>query len=79
MDLHYVSRRATLTGQSAAGYVVPNVTLFSWKVLSRWELSASLYNVFNHKYADPGGHGLAANVLVQDGRSFRIKAGYRFH
>ena len=78
MDLQYVSRRATLTGKYSAAYVVPNVTLFSRNVLKGWEFSASLYNVFNHKYADPAGIGLAENVLFQDGRNFRIKAGYRF-
>jgi outer membrane receptor for ferrienterochelin and colicins len=78
MDLQYVSRRATLTGQYTAGYVVPNFTLFSRKFLKGWELSASLYNAFNQKYADPGGNGLAEDAIVQDGRNFRIKVGYRF-
>jgi outer membrane receptor for ferrienterochelin and colicins len=78
MDLQYVSQRATLTGQYSAAYVVPNVTLFSRNVLRGWEISASLYNVFNHRYADPGGNGLAENEIIQDGRNFRIKVGYRF-
>jgi len=77
-DLQYVSQRATLTGQYAAAYVAPNVTLFSRNVLRGWELSASLYNVFNHRYGDPGGNGLAEDILIQDGRTFRIKFGYRF-
>jgi iron complex outermembrane receptor protein len=78
MDLQYVSRRATLTGQYTGAYAVPNVTIFTRDVLKRWEISASLYNVFNRKYADPTGNGLAENVILQDGRSFRIKVGYRF-
>jgi outer membrane receptor for ferrienterochelin and colicins len=79
MDLQYVSQRATLTGKYSPGYVVPNVTLFSRNFVKGWEFSASLYNAFNHKYADPAGNGLAENILFQDGRNFRIKAGYRFH
>jgi outer membrane receptor for ferrienterochelin and colicins len=78
MDLQYVSKRATLTGQYTGGYVVPNFTLFSRKILTGWELSASLYNAFNQKYADPGGNGLVEDSIVQDGRNFRIKVGYRF-
>jgi iron complex outermembrane receptor protein len=78
MDLQYVSQRATLTGKYSGAYVVPNVTLFSRNLLKGWELSASLYNVFNHEYDDPAGNGLAENVLFQDGRNFRIKAVYRF-
>lgn len=79
MDLQYVSRRATLSAKYAAAYVVPNVTLFSRTLLRGWEFSASLYNVFDHKYADPAGHGLAESVIFQDDRDFRIKAEYRFH
>ena len=78
MDLQYLSKRATLTGQYSGAYVIPNFTLFSRNVLKGWEVSASLYNVFNQKYADPAGNGLAEDVIVQDGRTFRIKVGYRF-
>jgi outer membrane receptor for ferrienterochelin and colicins len=77
-DLQYVSSRITLAGQSSGAYLVPNFTLFSRNVLRGWEVSASLYNAFNQKYADPAGNGLAQDVIVQDGRSFRFKVGYRF-
>jgi iron complex outermembrane receptor protein len=78
MDLQYVSKRASLTGQYVGAYAVPNFTLFSRNVLKGWDVSASLYNAFNQKYGDPSGHGLAEDVLAQDGRNFRIKLGYRF-
>jgi outer membrane receptor protein involved in Fe transport len=78
MDLQYVSQRATLGGQTVTAYVLPNITLFSKSVLKRWELSASLYNVFNMKYSDPRGNGQAEDTLVQDGRHFRVKVGYHF-
>jgi outer membrane receptor for ferrienterochelin and colicins len=78
MDLQYVSKRATLTGQYSGSYAVPNFTLFSRNVFKGWEISASLYNAFNQEYADPAGHGLAENVLFQDGRTFRIKIGRKF-
>ena len=79
MDLQYVSRRATLAGSYTGAYVVPNFTLFRRSVSDRWELSASLYNAFNERYADPVGNGLAENTIFQDGRTFRIKVGYTFH
>jgi iron complex outermembrane receptor protein len=79
MDLQYVSKRATLAGPYSGAYVVPNFTLFRRSVSDNWELSASLYNAFNRRYADPVGNGLAENEIVQDGRTFRIKVGYRFH
>ena len=71
MDLQYVSKRATLAGQYSGAYVVPNFTLFTRNVSKRWEVSASLYNAFNQKYADPAGNGLVENIIAQDGRSFR--------
>jgi outer membrane receptor for ferrienterochelin and colicins len=78
MDLQYVSKRATLAGQYAGSYVVPNFTLFSRKLLKGWEASASLYNAFNQKYSDPVGNAREADTLEQDGRTFRIKIGYQF-
>jgi outer membrane receptor for ferrienterochelin and colicins len=78
MDLQYVSTRATLTGAYTGAYVVPNFTLFSRSVLKGWEFSASLYNAFAEKYADPAGEGLAEDSIIQDGRQFRFKVGYRF-
>jgi outer membrane receptor for ferrienterochelin and colicins len=77
MDLQYVSKRATLAGQYVGAYVVPNFTVFSRDIFKTWEVSASLFNAFNQKYADPAGAGLVENVIVQDGRSFRIKVGYK--
>jgi iron complex outermembrane receptor protein len=78
MDLQYVSRRATLAGPYTGAYVVPNFTLFTRSASDNWEISASLYNAFDQRYADPVGHGFAQNIIVQDGRTFRIKIGYKF-
>jgi len=78
VDLQFVSRRATLTGEYTGAYIVPNFTLFTRNVLKGWDISASLYNGSNQKYADPAGNGLAENTIVQDGRTFRIKVGYKF-
>jgi iron complex outermembrane receptor protein len=78
MDLQYVSNRVLLMGGSAKSYILPNFTLFSRNVFDRWEISASLYNAFNQKYGDPVGNGLAESIIIQNGRSFRIKVGYKF-
>ncbi len=78
MDLQFVSTRATLAGEYTGAEVVPNFTVFTRDVLKGWEISASLYNGINQKYADPAGNGLTENTIVQDGRTFRIKVGYKF-
>jgi outer membrane receptor for ferrienterochelin and colicins len=78
MDLQYLSNRETLAGQYSGAYTVTNFTLFSRNVFKGWEVSAGLYNAFNKKFADPGGNGLAEDVIFQDGRTFRVKIGYRY-
>ncbi|PYV24037.1 MAG: hypothetical protein DMG24_12555 [Acidobacteria bacterium] len=78
MNLQYVSSRRTLEGNYTGAYVVPNFTLFSRNVLKGWEFSASLYNAFDQAYGDPGAEEHRQDIIFQDGRSFRIKLGYRF-
>jgi iron complex outermembrane receptor protein len=73
----YVSRRLTTAGNYAGAYVLPDVTLLS-NSSKRWEISASLYNAFNQKYADPGSIGDPEDVIIQNGRNFRLKFTYRF-
>jgi len=78
MNLPYVSRRRTLSGNYTGAYAVPNFTLFSRGLLKGLEISASVYNVFNHKYGDPGGQEHLQDIIFQDGRNFRVKVGYNF-
>jgi iron complex outermembrane receptor protein len=78
MNVQYVSKRRTLAGNYAGAYVVPNLTLFSLKALKGWEVSASIYNIFDERYGDPGSQEHWQDIIFQDGRSFRIKVGYRF-
>jgi outer membrane receptor for ferrienterochelin and colicins len=78
MDLQFVSKRATLAGEYTGAEIVPNFTLFTRNVLKGWEISASLYNGTNQRYADPSGNGLAEDTIVQDGRTFRVKVRYKF-
>jgi outer membrane receptor for ferrienterochelin and colicins len=78
MNLQYLGRRRTLAGNYVGAYAVPNLTLFSQKALKGWEVSASLYNFLDKRFGDPGGEEHRQDVIYQDGRSFRIKLGYRF-
>lgn len=78
MDVRYVGQRKTLAGNYAGAHVVPNFTLFSRNLMRRWEISASLYNLFNKRYGDPGAEEHCQDIIEQDGRSFRVKIGYRF-
>ena len=78
LDLRYFSSRRTLAGNQVSGFVLPNLTLVSTPAGKRWELSASIYNLFNTRYGYPGGDEHIQDILNQDGRTFRLKLTYTF-
>ena len=55
-----------------------NATLLSRNLGRHTELSASLYNLFDKNYADPGAEEHEQDALRQDGRNFRVKLTFRF-
>ncbi|MGH7972827.1 MAG: hypothetical protein ACREIC_29280, partial [Limisphaerales bacterium] len=68
----------TVQGEEAGGFGVINFTLFSQKLIKNLEISASVYNLLDRHYVDPASQFHVQDVIVQDGRSFRIKLTYRF-
>jgi iron complex outermembrane receptor protein len=91
IEEQFTDRRKTLVaGNFAKSYFVTNLTLFSRELLKNLELSASLYNLFDYRYGDPGGaehiqdpsrfvdpsHPL--DIIQQDGRTFRVRLTYKF-
>lgn len=77
-ELQYTSSRKTLSNGSTGGYTVANLTLLSSKIAKGLELSASVYNLFDKRYADPGRPEHVQDVIQQDGRSFRLKLTYLY-
>ena len=77
-DLQYVGSRRTLANSPLESYALSNFTLLSRSLGEKWDISASIYNIFNRKYADPGRPEHLQDFLPQDGRTFRLKAGYSF-
>ena len=47
-------------------------------VVQNLELSASIYNVTNATYSDPGSEEHRQDSIVQDGRNFRVRLTYHF-
>ena len=78
LELQYTSKRKTLADASAAGHLLTNLTLLSEKIAKGMELSASVYNLFDKRYSDPGGLENVQDLILQDGRSYRLKLSYRF-
>jgi len=90
IEEQYTSRRKTIAGNFAGSFLVTNLTLFSRELLKNLELSASLYNLFDKRYGDPGGSehvqdperfknpAQPLDIIEQDGRTFRVKLTYKF-
>jgi len=76
-EASYVGRRGTLQGETG-GYWLANLTLSAIRLAPGLELSASLYNLFDRRYADPGSEEHVQDAIVQNGRTFRLKLGYAF-
>jgi iron complex outermembrane receptor protein len=76
--LHTSSRR-TLAGANDNGNFLSNATLFSKNVFKGFDISASVYNLFNVRYADPAAEEHHQDSIAQDGRSFRLKLTYSFN
>lgn len=78
VEFQYMGNRVTPQGEKIGGFGITNLTLSSQKIYDRLELSASLYNVFEKRYADPASEEHIQSSMAQDGRSFRVKMAYTF-
>ena len=78
LEIQYTGPRLTLAGDTAGGYTVVNLTLTTRQLWKRFELSASVYNLADRKYSDPGTGNMVQDQIEQDGRVFRLKATYSF-
>jgi hypothetical protein len=55
--------------------------LYGNNFIKNLQLSASVYNIFNQKFFDPGGEEHLINHMLgiqQDGITFRLKAVYSY-
>jgi len=73
VDAQYMSARTTLLGNVAGSHVLTNFSLFAPRTFGRFDLSASVYNVFAARYGDPVSNGFVQDLVQQDGRSFRVR------
>lgn len=68
----------TVQGDSAGGYGVVNLTLFSREIVKGLAFSASIYNLFDETYSDPATRFHRQDLIERDGRTYRVKLTYRF-
>ncbi|RKP44540.1 TonB-dependent receptor [Trinickia fusca] len=62
----------------AGGYCLGNVTLGTSRLIRGGDLSFSVYNVTDKRYADPAGPNFAQDVITQQSRTFVAKLVYGF-
>jgi len=77
-EAQYTSPQRTLAGNYLGGFAIANLTMLARNLGKHAGFSLSLYNLFDKRYADPGGYEHLQDALQQDGRSFRLKLVYRF-
>ncbi|MFP3565304.1 TonB-dependent receptor plug domain-containing protein [Paraburkholderia sp. SIMBA_030] len=76
-EIQCVSSRLAEQGH-AAGYCLGNVTIGSSRLIDHADVSFSVYNVANARYADPASPGFTQDVIAQQSREFLVKLVYGF-
>jgi outer membrane receptor for ferrienterochelin and colicins len=74
----YESSRLTVYGTSTDPFVVADLHVRANHLLGVFDASLLVKNLFNTKYAFPGGNEHLQPELVQDGRTFSVRVGVSF-
>jgi iron complex outermembrane receptor protein len=74
----FLSERRTVAGSRVPAYGIISLTVLAQPIHNGLQVEASVYNLFDHGYADPGGEELVQDRVVQDGRVVRAGARYQF-
>lgn len=77
-EIHALSRRTAGNGGRVPGYAVANPRVRTQGWLKGLSAGASVYNVFNAAYGDPGSEEHLQTSIPQDRRSFRASVQYAF-
>ncbi len=77
-EVQYVGSVKAVQSGRVDDYWVASATLLSRELVKGLEISASIYNLFDQRYAVTGSEEHIQRVLPQDGRSFRVKLTYKF-
>jgi outer membrane receptor for ferrienterochelin and colicins len=73
LDAQYTSSVQTLAGNTISGFGMFNVTALGHVFSKHLDLSASVYNLLDKKYFNPGRPEDPEDAIQQDGRTFRLK------
>jgi outer membrane receptor for monomeric catechols len=73
LELQYVGSRRTLADQQAPAYWLTNVNFLSRALAKGLDLSVGVCNVLDEDYGEPGSEEHLQDVILQNGRSFRVQ------
>jgi len=76
-EMRCASARLALAG-SAAGYCLANVSVGSERLVPHADVSFSVYNLTDKRFADPAGPNFTQNAIPQQNRTFLLKLVYGF-
>lgn len=76
--LQYSSSRINTNGTSVDGFWLSDLTVMADRLVKGMDLSLTFGNLFDTQYAYPGSRNNWQSTIAQDGRSIRLKLGYRF-
>jgi len=82
----YTSKRRTLFREKneadsdnySDAYFLTNVTLYGQRLWKNLDISASVYNLFDKDYDDPGSFEHLQDEIERNGRTYRLKMSYTF-
>ncbi|MBU1137722.1 MAG: TonB-dependent receptor [Proteobacteria bacterium] len=78
LELQYESGRKTVAGNETDNSLLTNLILVSNSWLEGVTVSAGVYNLFDVAYDFPGSAEHRQDMLLQDGRTFKLKIDYLF-
>jgi iron complex outermembrane receptor protein len=78
LEVLYSSERLTLRENKTPAVWLLNFTLFSKEIAPGLDVSASIYNLLDQRYAFPSGVEHVQDSIAQDGRTFQVKFTYKF-
>ncbi len=77
LEVQCTSARLAAVGETG-GFCLANLTLSSRRLIRGADLSFSIYNLTDKRYADPVGPGFTQETVAQQSRTFLFKAVYGF-
>jgi outer membrane receptor protein involved in Fe transport len=78
LEAHYTSSRTTVAATEVGGFLVLNLTLLARELAPGLEVSATLTNLLDKRYADPASEEHVQDAILQDGRAGRLNLVWKF-